>query len=221
MIPPEKKEETKGGERMAEEKQDRRVMRSKGMMRDALIELMDEKPFSEITAKDITSRADLNRATFYLHYNNVFGLLDEMENKVVERFANLLEHMEIGQDETWEYPVIGEICDYIIENPKLCRCLLLNSRSDRLAAKLTDIMKQKGKQVRQELGLAQDSAQADYIHQFIACGAMGMVKQWLMEGMTLSREEMVRLAQEMVRPLFRLLLPPAGEQAEQKKAKIG
>lgn len=206
---------------MAEEKQDRRVMRSKGMMRDALIELMDEKPFSEITAKDITSRADLNRATFYLHYNNVFGLLDEMENKVVDKFANLLEHMEIRRDETWEYPVIGNICDYIIENPKLCRCLLLNSRSDRLAAKLTDIMKQKGMQVRRELGLAEDTAQTEYIHQFIACGAMGMVKQWLMEGMPLSREEMVRLAQEMVRPLFRLLLPPAAEQAEPKAEKIG
>lgn len=49
---------------MISEKQDRRVKRSKALMRDALIGLMQEKPFNEITAKDITERADLNRATF-------------------------------------------------------------------------------------------------------------------------------------------------------------
>ena len=120
---------------MAEEKQDRRVRRTKGLMRDALMALMDEKPFSDITAKDITSKADLNRATFYLHYNNVFGLLDEMENEVVEKFAQMLDRIEIRQDEEWEYPVIGHICDYIVGNQQLCRCLLLNSRSDRLAGR--------------------------------------------------------------------------------------
>ena len=49
---------------MIAEKQDRRVKRTKNLMRSALMELMDEKPFSEITAKDVTAKADLNRATF-------------------------------------------------------------------------------------------------------------------------------------------------------------
>lgn len=190
---------------MLAEKQDRRVKRTKMMMRDALMELMDEKPVSEITAKDVTSKADLNRATFYLHYTNVFALLDEMENEVVEKFAQMLDKVEIRQGEDWEYPVIGHICDYIVENPKLCRCLLLQSRSDRLARKLTEIMKQKGRRVRQARGMNPESPEADYIHQFIAYGAMGMVKQWLEEGMALSREEMVALAERLTRPIFQLL----------------
>ncbi|MGN0134152.1 MAG: TetR-like C-terminal domain-containing protein [Anaerotignum sp.] len=192
---------------MISEKQDRRVKRSKALMRDALIGLMKEKPFSEITAKDITDRADLNRATFYLHYNNVFGLLDELENEAVEGFSRMLEKAEIRQDAAWEYPLIGHICDYIVENPDLCRCLLLNPRSDRLAEKLTEIMKQKGQKVRQEMGLEVETHRADYIHQFIACGAMGMVKQWLVEGMPLSKEEMMDLAEKMVRPIFQILIP--------------
>ena len=65
------------------EKQDRRVIRSKMRMREALISLMQEKLFPEITARDITDRADLNRATFYLHYNNVFDLLEELEEETV------------------------------------------------------------------------------------------------------------------------------------------
>ena len=192
---------------MIAEKLDRRVKRSKALMRDALIELMKEKPFSEITAKDVTERADLNRGTFYLHYNNVFGLLDELENEVVEGFAHMLEETDIRQDGAWEYPLIGHICDYIAENPDLCRCLLLNPRSDRLAKKLADIMKQKGQKVQQKMGLEIETYKADYIHQFIAYGFMGVVKQWLMEEMPLSKEEMMELAEKMVRPIFQILIP--------------
>ena len=199
---------------MIAEKLDRRVKRSKTLMRDALIDLMKEKPFSEITAKDITERADLNRATFYLHYNNVFELLDALENEAVEGFSRMLEDADIRQDAAWEYPLIGHICDYIVENPDLCRCLLLNPHSDRLAKKLADIMKQKGQKVQQEMGLEIETHKADYIHQFIAYGSMGMVKQWLMEGMPLSKEEMMELAEKMVRPIFQILIP-----SEQQKEK--
>lgn len=191
---------------MLAEKQDRRVKRTKMMMRDALMELMDEKPFSEITAKDVTAKADLNRATFYLHYANVFALLDEMENEVVEKFAQMLEQAEIRQDKAWEYPLIGHICDYIVENPKLCRCLLLQSRSDRLARKLTEIMKQISRKVRQDWGTDAVSPETEYIHQFIAYGAIGMVKQWLEDGMALSREEMVVLAERLIRPILQILV---------------
>ncbi|WP_352399127.1 TetR/AcrR family transcriptional regulator C-terminal domain-containing protein [Anaerotignum sp.] len=192
---------------MKEEKVDRRIKRTKNMMRDALMDLMDEMSFGEITAKDITSRADLNRATFYLHYNNVFELLDELENEVAGDFSQMLYKVEVKLGEDWEYPMIGQICDYIVENQRLCRCLLLNPRSDRFARKLTEIMKGKGMQVKEEMGLEFDPNKEEYIHQFIACGAMGMVKQWLLEGMPMSKEEMTDLAMTLIRPIFNILLP--------------
>lgn len=192
---------------MKEEKVDRRIKRTKSMMREALMDLMNEVPFGEITAKDITNRADLNRATFYLHYNNVFELLDELENEVVAGFSQMLEQIEIKQGSNWEYPVVGQICKYIVENQRTCRCLLLNPRSDHFARKLTEIMKRKGMQVKEEMGLCFDPIKEEYIHQFIACGAMGMVKQWLLEGMPMSKEEMTDFAMLLIRPIFNILLP--------------
>ena len=192
---------------MEKEKVDRRIKRTKAMMRDALMDLMDEVPFGNISAKDITNRADLNRATFYLHYNNVFELLDELENEIAGSFAQMLEKVEIKRGAAWEYPVVGQICSYIMENQRLCRCLLLNPRSDRFARKLTEIMKRKGMQVKQEMGLEIDPIKEEYIHQFIACGAMGMVKQWLLEGMPMSKEEMTEFTMLIIRPIFDILLP--------------
>ena len=44
--------------------EDRRVRRTKHLIKQSLIELMYEKPFKDITVTDITKRADLNRGTF-------------------------------------------------------------------------------------------------------------------------------------------------------------
>lgn len=53
--------------------------------------------------------------------------------------------------------------------------------------------------------MERDSRQTDYIRHFISCGAMGMVKQWLAEGMPLSKAEMMDLTEKIMHPIFQLL----------------
>ena len=50
--------------------QDRRVKRTEALLKDTLTTLLAEKDFPQITIRDITDRADLNRGTFYLHYRS-------------------------------------------------------------------------------------------------------------------------------------------------------
>ena len=50
-----------------ENKESRRVTMTKMLLKTALIELMQEKPFQQITIKELCEQADLNRTTFYLH----------------------------------------------------------------------------------------------------------------------------------------------------------
>jgi AcrR family transcriptional regulator len=54
---------------------DPRVVRTRQMLRDALVSLIEEKGFDAITIQDIADRAGLNRATFYLHYRDKQELL--------------------------------------------------------------------------------------------------------------------------------------------------
>ncbi len=56
-------------------KLDPRVVRTRQMLRDALVSLIEEKGFDALTVQDITDRAKLNRATFYLHYQDKQELL--------------------------------------------------------------------------------------------------------------------------------------------------
>ncbi|MFF2889238.1 TetR/AcrR family transcriptional regulator [Paenibacillus sp. NPDC057967] len=63
---------------------DRRIARSKVALRDALLTLMSEKSFSAITITEIVERANYNRGTFYTHYENKEGLLDEVISELID-----------------------------------------------------------------------------------------------------------------------------------------
>ena len=76
---------------MAEQRQDRRVRRSKAQLRQALIQLLQEKPVEEITVRELTERADVNRGTFYSHYQNIYHMLEQVENELFDELGRLLD----------------------------------------------------------------------------------------------------------------------------------
>jgi len=62
---------------------DPRVQRTRGLLRKALIDLIPEKGYSSITIQEITDRGTLNRATFYLHYQDKLDLLEDAFNEIM------------------------------------------------------------------------------------------------------------------------------------------
>ncbi len=59
-------------------KVERRIAKSQEAIKKALIELMSEKNFDDITIQDISDRANVSRGTIYLHYVDKFDLLDKL-----------------------------------------------------------------------------------------------------------------------------------------------
>ena len=70
--------------------ENRRTQMTKLLLRTALIELMQEKPITQITIRALCEKADLNRTTFYLHYTDQMALLEDVERQVMEQ---TVEHM--------------------------------------------------------------------------------------------------------------------------------
>jgi AcrR family transcriptional regulator len=65
---------------------DPRIERTREMLRNALMALIQEKGFDAISVQDITERARLNRATFYLHYRDKQDLLIRTNEEVFDRW---------------------------------------------------------------------------------------------------------------------------------------
>ena len=66
---------------------DRRVQRTRQLLRQSAIEVMQEKGFTAMTIQDVTDRANLNRGTFYAHYVDKYALLEEL---IKEQFRKML-----------------------------------------------------------------------------------------------------------------------------------
>lgn len=67
---------------------DKRILRTRQMLRQAFFELMQEKEFQQVTVQDITERATINRATFYAHFADKYELFD---HAIRSRFQDHLE----------------------------------------------------------------------------------------------------------------------------------
>ena len=71
---------------MPEARSNRRVRFTRSALREALIDLILEKPLVSITVKDICARADINRSTFYLHFKDVTDILRATEDEIIKKF---------------------------------------------------------------------------------------------------------------------------------------
>lgn len=68
---------------MAQSKTDPRVLRTRRLIMDSFIELSAKKEFKDITIKDITTEAMINRATFYYHFEDIYDLLEKALSEVL------------------------------------------------------------------------------------------------------------------------------------------
>ena len=85
-----------------------------------LKELLLEKPLSKITVNDITERCDINRQTFYYHFDNIYDLM----SKAFE--YELVHESRIYEEVTWEY-AINSFLQWMKENRVIIRNILANA----------------------------------------------------------------------------------------------
>ena len=91
---------------------DRRVVRSRQLLMDALGNLLRKRNFDDISIQEIVDKADLTRATFYLHYPDKAALLQAMTSA---RFGEMLKKRGIASLECAGgiTPIALGVCEYL------------------------------------------------------------------------------------------------------------
>ncbi|MBI9043502.1 MAG: TetR/AcrR family transcriptional regulator [Anaerolineaceae bacterium] len=178
---------------------DRRVVRTKILIRDALVALIEEKGFEALYVKDITARADINRGTFYLHYKDKFELLEKTMDDIIIDFEKIFLQSKslrladfTSQDEP--IPITQEIFEYIKENEALMHVIF------GLAGGVAFHMKFR-KMVENTLklgflgGLRAENflVPREYLISYILHAHLGVVQSWLNTGCKESPKEMAMI----------------------------
>ncbi len=124
-------------------KLDPRVVRTRQMLRDALVALIAEKGFDALTVQDIAERAKLNRATFYLHYHDKQDLL---ENSLRDAIDELMADIGASTDEQgqliFEGPLrpIKTIFEHVAQHARFYRVMLSAEGVPAFSAGVRDYM---------------------------------------------------------------------------------
>ena len=150
--------------------EDRRVKLTKKILKESLIELMHTKAINDISIKKVCETADINRSTFYHHYQSPQELYDDLINDIAVEINNIIEKNRQGnctQSET-----IAEILTYVEENRELFLVILSEKGNISIGERLNNI-------VGQFLGANSSSELSKYCAHFISAGLTNIIWMWL------------------------------------------
>ena len=109
---------------MSTEAVDRRIRRTRKQLRECLVTLLKQKKVQDITVRELTELADLNRGTFYLHYKDVFDLLEKTESELLDNFNQLVMKHDAEELKKHPYGIFVEIYTLAYDNADLVEILL-------------------------------------------------------------------------------------------------
>ncbi len=87
--------------------EDKRIRKTKKILKETLISILDKKPFEQISVKEICDASDTSRVTFYTHYSDKYELADDIFNDMIQiakdDYYRLQKENNPGNDFTLRY----------------------------------------------------------------------------------------------------------------------
>ncbi len=191
---------------MEHTKVDRRVRKTKALLLKGLTELMEQKEVTHISVRELTDLVDLNRGTFYLHYRDIFDMVNQVEDELFQEFENLFtdnlpEDSAVPPTQT----VLTNVFTFLLENEKTVKAFLGPHGDLTFINRLKDLVKTRVRKVWEDRGL--DPDKFEYFFAYTASGCIGLMEIWLKNGFQESAEEMARMADSMLTNGIQPLLP--------------
>ena len=181
-----------------EKKEDRRVRRTKKLLTQALTQLLQEKQINEITVKELTDLADMNRGTFYLYYKDMFDMLEKIEDGMFEALDAIVsphEHDDVSQQTK---PILLDLFRFIQDNQEMCRVLLSPHGDMNFLHRLNEVVREKCLKAWPDIRKEKGEADFDYHYSFVVFGCAGIIRAWVNRNCPESAEKMAEMAYGMI-----------------------
>lgn len=167
----------------------RRVRMTKKLLKASLIELMKETPLHSITIKDICDGADVNRSTFYRHYETQFDLYDDIIGDISADIEVILSEYSGEKRDICVF--LTNTLEYIEKNRETFLVILSDKGSIGLGEAFNKI-------TTKFLPTESTTELGTYIAQFVAAGMTSVLWTWL-------NQENRRSAKDVARVIYALM----------------
>lgn len=180
---------------------DRRIRKTTNALKHSLALLMQNKKIRDISVKELTDLADINRGTFYLHYRDVFDLLEQSEEELLSDFHATLNRYHLQDQSQIDCALLmfEDVYTLVQENADLVTILISDNGDINFLNKLKDLLREKCLQDWEGLLTKNRLEPFEAYYSFIVGGCVSLVQYWLANGMQESPRELSEITQKIVR----------------------
>ena len=151
--------------------QNRKTRITKRTIREALIELLQTYPLSDISVTALCDHADVNRSTFYSHYENLYGVLDEIE----ENFLQHVSYIRGNATKEENLRQFDSYMEYIAQHRDEFLALLSNGRIvEKVTVQSLSIYKEENPDADSET-----LSRHTFFIRYACAGTYQLLRQWL------------------------------------------
>ncbi|MGN1097613.1 MAG: TetR/AcrR family transcriptional regulator [Clostridia bacterium] len=158
----------------------RYIRKTKRIFENALIELLKKNSINQITVKELSEKVEMSRSTFYAYYDDIYSLLEEIEDRVIEELSQIIKH-DLS-DLKNSNSISNRAFEYMKENEQIFKALLGSNGSPTFIEKLKKMISlqvyEDIKALTPELG----EPYAQIVHDFFISGAVGLIQSWVKNG---------------------------------------
>lgn len=174
------------------ERENQRIMLTKRLIRDALLRLLRQKSLDKISITELCREADINRATFYRHYEVPRDVLIEMEKEMAQHFV-CTHALPRTQMEARKY--IYEMAAYLEEHAPLLRVMMYSHSDEDVCVLLNQLFEASIRELcTEEEKLQQMSAEEiQMLAWYNAGGGYFLLRRWMMGDIKKTAEQMAEL----------------------------
>lgn len=176
---------------MISRKEDRRIKKTKQLLKQGLIELMFEKDIKNITIKELVEKVDINRSTFYLHYSDIYELLTELENNLMKEINQVFEEYKSIDNLEESYAFILTLYKTFDNNRNLCKAITSSQNNSDFILQMEESIELAIRKKLDEL-LCDEYVIPESTYIFYRCGCVGLLRSWIRNDIPKSPEEMAK-----------------------------
>ncbi|MBR5321333.1 MAG: TetR/AcrR family transcriptional regulator [Clostridia bacterium] len=179
---------------MAINNNDIRVKRTKKLLRKGVAELGKTKSVNKITVKELTDLVEINRGTFYLHYKDVYDLVDSIEDELCEEFNQKV--FAITPDDILQRPVdvLETFFEYFRVNKDIFTVLTGENGDAKFVYRFGEMTKAKTLELFKNVFPNMSMEKFDFTYDYSRFGFVGILNCWSTKYTHLSSKEIAEKA---------------------------
>ncbi|MBI1281702.1 MAG: TetR family transcriptional regulator [Anaerolineaceae bacterium] len=183
---------------------DPRKLRTRQLIRAAFLELIHEKGFDAVSIQDITDRATLNRATFYLHYKDKHDLMVSLMQEVLDKLSSLPMPLQPSRPQEPDPERLGiffvSLFQHVAQHADFYRVMVVEESVAPFAGQMQAYIEQFGLRWFARARQRQFSVRPEVVMSYLSGAYMGMIKWWLKNDMPISPQDLAAQFMQLALP---------------------